>query len=136
MANLRMTLLDLLNKEEQGADPSFLRDGVRPLAQELMDAEVTQLAGAGLHERSANRLTYRNGYREREWDTRVGTVDLHIPKLRQGAYFPSLLEPRRRHERALLSRESPRTRSAGSAKSSTVRSPPSAPAGSTPSTPT
>jgi putative transposase len=103
MATLRMTLLDLLNKEEQGADPSFLRDGVRLLAQELMDAEVTQLAGAGLHERSENRLTYRNGYREREWDTRVGTVDLHIPKLRQGAYFPSLLEPRRRHERALLS---------------------------------
>jgi len=103
MANLRMTLLDLLNKEEQGADPSFLRDGVRLLAQELMDAEVTQLTGAGLHERSENRLTYRNGYREREWDTRVGTVDLQIPKLRQGAYFPSLLEPRRRHERALLS---------------------------------
>jgi transposase-like protein len=97
-----MTLLDLLNKYEQGADPSFLRDGVRLLAQELMDAEVTQLAGAGLHERSENRLTYRNGYREREWDTRVGTVDLQIPKLRQGAYFPSLLEPRRRHERALL----------------------------------
>ena len=102
MANLRMTLLDLLNKDEQGADPGFLRDGVRLLAQELMDAEVTQLAGAGLHERSENRLTYRNGYREREWDTRVGTVDLQIPKLRQGAYFPSLLEPRRRHERALL----------------------------------
>jgi transposase-like protein len=97
-----MTLLDLLNKEEQGADPSFLRDGVRLLAQELMDAEATQLAGAGLHERSESRLTYRNGYREREWDTRVGTVDLQIPKLRQGAYFPSLLEPRRRHERALL----------------------------------
>jgi transposase-like protein len=102
MANLRMTLLDLLNKDEQGTDPSFLRDGVRLLAQELMDAEATQLAGAGLHERSENRLTYRNGYREREWDTRVGTVDLQIPKLRQGAYFPSLLEPRRRHERALL----------------------------------
>jgi transposase-like protein len=97
-----MTLLDLLNKDEQGTDPSFLRDGVRLLAQELMDAEATQLAGAGLHERSENRLTYRNGYREREWDTRVGTVDLQIPKLRQGAYFPSLLEPRRRHERALL----------------------------------
>jgi len=102
MANIRMALLDLLNKDEQGADPSFLRDGVRLLAQELMDAEATQLAGAGLHERSENRLTYRNGYREREWDTRVGTVDLQIPKLRQGAYFPSLLEPRRRHERALL----------------------------------
>lgn len=103
MANLRMTLLDLLNKDEQGADPGFLRDGVRLLAQELMDAEVSQVTGAGLHERSQSRLTYRNGYREREWDTRVGTIDLQIPKLRQGSYFPSLLEPRRRHERALLS---------------------------------
>jgi len=92
MANLRMTLHDLLNKDEQGADPGFLRDGVRLLAQELMDAEATQLAGAGLHERSENRLTYRNGDREREWDTRIGTVDLQIPKLRQGAYFPSLFE--------------------------------------------
>jgi transposase-like protein len=103
MANIRMALLDLLNKDEQGVDPSFLRDGVRLLVQELMDAEVSQLTGAGLHERSESRLTYRNGYREREWDTRVGTVDLQIPKLRQGSYFPSLLEPRRRHERALLS---------------------------------
>jgi len=97
-----MTLLDLLNKDEQGADPSFLRDGVRLLAQELMEAEVTQLVGAGLHERSESRVTHRNGYREREWDTRVGTVGLEIPKLRQGTYFPGLLEPRRRHERALL----------------------------------
>jgi putative transposase len=103
MANLRMALLDLLNQDQQGVDPGFLRDGVRLLAQELMDAEVTQLVGAGLHERSEARTTYRNGYREREWDTRVGTVDLQIPKLRQGSYFPSLLEPRRRHERALLS---------------------------------
>ena len=115
---------------------------MRLLAQELMDAEARQLAGAGLQERSENRLTYRNGYREREWDTRVGTVDLQIPELRQRAYFPSLLEPRRRHERALLAvvqeayihgvstravdhlaealglRASPRTRSAGSAGSS------------------
>ena len=98
----KVTLLDLLNKDEQGADPSFLRDGVRLLAQELMEAEVTQLVGAGLHERSESRVTHRNGYREREWDTRVGTVGLEIPKLRQGSYFPGLLEPRRRHERALL----------------------------------
>src|SRR2546423_13809846 len=104
MANPRMTLLDLLNKAEQGADPDFLRDGLKLLAQELMDAEVTQLVGAGLHERSENRLTYRDGYREREWDTRVGTIELDMPKLRAGTYFPSLLEPRRRHERALLSR--------------------------------
>ena len=103
MASLRMTLLDLLNKSEQGADPNFLRDGVRLLAQELMDAEVTDLVGAEPHERTAGRTTYRNGYRDREWDTRVGTLELQIPKLRQGTYFPSLLEPRRRHERALLS---------------------------------
>ncbi len=103
MANPRMTLLDLLNKSEQGADPEFLRDGLKLLAQELMEAEVTQLVGAGLHERAETRLTHRNGYREREWDTRVGTIELDIPKLRAGTYFPSLLEPRRRHERALLS---------------------------------
>ena len=102
MANPRMTLLDLLNKAAQGVDPDFLRDGLRLLAQELMEAEVSQLVGAELHERSEARTTHRNGYREREWDTRVGTLELEIPKLRQGSYFPSLLEPRRRHERALL----------------------------------
>jgi transposase-like protein len=98
-----MTLLDLLAKSEQGADPSFLRDGLRLLSQELMDAEVTQLIGAAPHERTENRTNSRNGYRDREWDTRVGTIELQIPKLRQGTYFPSLLEPRRRHERGLLS---------------------------------
>src|SRR5260370_9288008 len=103
MASLRMTLLDLLNKSEQGADPNFLRDGVQLLAQELMDAEVTDLVGAEPHQRTVGRTTYRNGYRDREGDTRVGTLELQIPKLRQGSYFPSLLEPRRRHERALLS---------------------------------
>ena len=103
MANPRMTLLDLLNKAEQGADAEFLRDGLKLLAQELMDVEVTQLIGASPHERSETRLTYRNGYREQEWDTRVGTIELDIPKLRAGSYFPSLLEPRRRHEKALLS---------------------------------
>ena len=85
MASLRMTLLDLLNKSEQGADPNFLRDGVRLLAQELMEAEVTDLVGAGLHERTETRLTHRNGYRDREWDTRVGTIELDIPKLRAGS---------------------------------------------------
>jgi putative transposase len=103
MANPRMSLLQLLDKAEAGADPEFLRDGLRLLVQELMDAEVTQLVGAGPYERRDTRLTQRNGYREREWDTRVGTMDLQIPKLRQGTYFPGLLEPRRRHERALLS---------------------------------
>jgi len=99
-----MSLLQLLDKAEAGADPEFLRDGLRLLAQELMDVEVTQLVGAAPYERSDTRVTSRNGYREREWDTRVGTIDLQIPKLRQGkSYFPGLVEPRRRHERALLS---------------------------------
>jgi putative transposase len=103
MTNPRMSLLQLLDKAEAGADPEFLRDGLRLLAQELMETEVTQLVGAQPYERTDSRTNSRNGYREREWDTRVGTVDLQIPKLRQGTYFPGLLEPRRRHERALLS---------------------------------
>ena len=67
-----------------------------------MEAEVERKTGAGLGERSPERLTHRNGYRPRPWDTRVGTLDLQIPKVREGSYFPSLLEPRRRSERALL----------------------------------
>jgi transposase-like protein len=70
MASLRMTLLDLLNKSEQGADPNFLRDGVRLLTQEPMDAEVTNLVGAEPHQRSAGRTTYRNGYRDRLFEKR------------------------------------------------------------------
>jgi putative transposase len=62
MANPRMTLLDLLSKAERGADAEFLRDGLKLLAQELMDAEVTQPVGAVPHERTESRLTYRNGY--------------------------------------------------------------------------
>ena len=68
-----------------------------------MDAEVSAQIGAQHGERSPERVTYRNGYRNRTWDTRVGTMELHIPKLREGSYFPSLLEPRRRSEKALLS---------------------------------
>ncbi len=102
MTNLRMALLDLLRKDEQGADPTVLRDGLRLLVQELMEAEVTERIGAGPYERTDKRTTSRNGVRDREWDTRVGTVELAIPKLRQGSYFPRLLEPRRRQERALL----------------------------------
>ena len=67
-----------------------------------MDAEVSAKAGAGYGERSPDRVTQRNGYRSRSWETRVGTMELRIPKLREGSYFPSLLEPRRRSERALL----------------------------------
>ena len=83
-------------------DVDFLREALRVLVEEIMDAEVSSRIGAGYGERSPERVTQRNGYRSRAWDTRVGTMDLHIPKLREGSYFPSLLEPRRRSERALL----------------------------------
>ena len=82
-------------------DVDFLREALRVLVEGIMDAEVSGRIGAEYGERSPERVTQRNGYRSRAWDTRVGTMDLHIPKLREGSYFPSLLEPRRRSE-ALL----------------------------------
>jgi transposase-like protein len=97
-----MELYELLRKAE-GADVDFLREGVRTLAQALMELEVAAQIGATHGQRTPDRITHRNGYRARDWDTRVGTVELEIPKLRQGSYFPSLLEPRRRAERALAS---------------------------------
>lgn len=87
---------------EEG-DVDFLREGLKVLAEAVMDAEVSQLIGAGRFERTPERKNYRNGYRTREWDTRLGTIELNIPKLRKGSYFPSLLKPRRRAEKALLS---------------------------------
>jgi transposase-like protein len=96
-----MELYELLRKAE-GADVDFLREGVRTLAQALMEVEVAAQIGAEHGERAPERrLAQRNGYRPRDWDTRVGTVELQVPKLRQGSYFPTLLEPRRRAERAL-----------------------------------
>ena len=83
-------------------DVDFLREALRVVVEGIMDAEVSSRIGAEYGERSPERVTQRNGYRSRAWDTRVGTMDLHIPKLREGSYFPSLLEPRRRSERALL----------------------------------
>jgi len=80
----------------------FLNEAVRTLSQMIMEIEVEQETGAAKNERSPDRKTHRNGYRERLWETRVGEIDLRIPKLRQGSYFPSLLEPRRRAEKALL----------------------------------
>jgi transposase-like protein len=82
-------------------DADFLKEGVRVLSQALMEMEVEEHVGAARHERSAERVGQRNGYRERSWDTRVGTVELKVPRVRDGGYFPSLLEPRRRAERAL-----------------------------------
>ena len=72
------------------------------LSQALMEMEVEEHVGAGRHERSAGRTGQRNGYRERGWDTRVGTIELRVPRVRDGSYFPALLEPRRRAERALV----------------------------------
>ena len=68
-----------------------------------MELEVAEQLGAERHERTAERSGYRNGYRERAWDTRVGTIELQVPRVRDGSFFPSLLEPRRRAERALVS---------------------------------
>src|ERR671931_2061642 len=97
---MSMALAELLRKINR--DTNFLREGVRVLAQALMELEVTQQLGAERHERTADRSGYRNGYRERTWDTRVGTIELAVPRVRDGSYLPSLLEPRRRAERALL----------------------------------
>ena len=103
MVKESVDLLELLRKQADGADLDFLREAVAVLAQAVMDADVSEQIGAAHGERSETRLTRRNGYRERRWDTRVGTIELEIPKLREGSYFPSLLEPRRRSERALVS---------------------------------
>ena len=95
-------LLELLRKQAAGGDLDFLREAVAVLAEAVMEAEVSAHVGADYGERSEMRTSRRNGYRPRRWDTRVGSIDLQIPKLRQGSYFPALLEPRRRSERALL----------------------------------
>src|SRR5690606_20976462 len=97
--DFRMALEELLDK--RGASADFLCDSLERLVQLLMEIEVSSQIGADRHERTPERVTHRNGYRERAWETRVGTINLRIPKLRQGSYFPSLLEPRRRAEKAL-----------------------------------
>lgn len=103
MADDSMSLLETLRKVSADGEVDVLREGVRVLAQAIMEAEVTELTGVPRGERDPERrLTHRNGYRDRRWDTRVGTIDLAIPRVRDGNYFPSLLEPRRRAERALL----------------------------------
>ena len=83
-------------------DADFLREAVEAFCQLLMELEVRDKIGAQRYERSDRRTTYRNGYRLREWETRVGTVNLRIPKLGDGSCFPSFLEPRRLAERALV----------------------------------
>ena len=102
MVRESVNLLELLRKQAAGGDLDFLREAVAVLAEAVMEAEVAAQAGAAYGERSPERITRRNGYRPRRWDTRAGSIELQIPKLRQGSYFPALLEPRRRAERALL----------------------------------
>ena len=96
----RMTLKALV---EKGSDEDLLREMMAYVANRMMDMEVESLTGAGHGERTPMRTNHRNGYRERAWETRVGTVDLAIPKLRKGSYFPAFLEPRRASEKALIS---------------------------------
>jgi putative transposase len=98
MTEDRIALRDLL---EKGSDASFLREMIGFAAERLMELETETLCGAGHGERSPERINQRNGYRDRDWQTRVGTVELRIPKLRRGAYFPAFLEPRRTAEKAL-----------------------------------
>jgi len=102
VARESIDLLELLRKRAIDGDVDFLREAMDVLVHAIMEAEVVGKTGAGYGERTVDRITQRNGYRLRPWDTRVGTLDVHIPKLREGSYFPSLLEPRRRSERALL----------------------------------
>jgi putative transposase len=100
--DLRMALDELLRKAHGDSDIDFLKEGMRVLAQALMELDVSQHVGAEHFERTPERTGQRNGYRARPWDTRVGTLDLRVPRVRDSSFFPALLEPRRRAERALL----------------------------------
>jgi len=99
MTETSLPLADLLAK---AGDPDFLRKAAETVVQMLMEADVDSLIGAGRHERSDERATYRNGYRDRDLDTRLGTLELRIPKLRQGSYFPPFLQARKTSEKALV----------------------------------
>ncbi len=103
MVENNMDLLGWLRKQLAEAEPDLLREMVRTFAESLMGAEADALCGAAFRERSGERVNRRNGYRERPFDTRAGTITLQVPKLRSGSYFPDwLLERRRRAERALV----------------------------------
>src|ERR1700710_1710440 len=99
MTEDRLPLAELLAK---AGDGDFLRSVAEAVVQLLMETDVDGLIGAGRHERSGERTTHRNGYRDRTLDTRLGSLRLRIPKLRQGSYFPPFLEPRKTSEKALV----------------------------------
>jgi transposase-like protein len=99
MTDDRMALIEAIQKADDG---NFLRALAETVLRIIMDADVEALIGAGRHERCDGRLTYRNGYRDRTLETRLGSLNLRIPKLRQGSYFPGFLEPRRTVEKALV----------------------------------
>src|SRR4051794_35612306 len=100
----RMTIEEVVRKVLRDEHADVVRESVKTIARELMEAEVAELIGAELGERRPDdRATQRNGYRPRRWDTRAGEIELQIPKLRQGSYFPSFLQPRKRSEQALVS---------------------------------
>jgi transposase-like protein len=101
MTETSMAAVEGLRKGDE-PERDWLREAVREMVQEVMEADVRAQIGAGRYERTEERTTQRNGYRTRPWDTRVGSIDLAIPKLRTGSYFPSFLEPRRRAEQALV----------------------------------
>lgn len=94
-------IMNLRTLLEKTPDADFLREMIGFAAQRIMALEVEAATGAGYGEKTAERLAQRNGYRDRAWETRAGTVDLRIPKLRKGSYFPGFLEPRRMAEKAL-----------------------------------
>ena len=103
MVEERVGSLTWLRKRIEDADTDLLREMVKAVVEVFMSTEASAVCGAPYRQASADRVNRRNGYRERRWDTRVGTIDLAIPKLRRGSYFPEwLLEPRRRAEQALM----------------------------------
>jgi len=97
-----VALMEYLRNVGLETDESFLQQGLQRLTQTVMELEAARQIGASRYERTPERKTYRNGHRERVWETRVGEIPLRIPEVRDGSYFPSLLEPRRRSEKALL----------------------------------
>lgn len=104
MVEHTMDVSGWLRKQLEVASPDLLRAMVKEMAESLMSAEADAVCGAGWGERSVERVNRRNGYRERDWDTRVGSIELAVPKLREGSYFPDwLLQPRRRAEQAFVS---------------------------------